>query len=616
MPLKTMIKISNNLFSRLSLKVFFFSFLYITLHISVAHAITLSVNSGSYGCGGKIYFNVTGGTPNTTITWQWTNSKGVWYSYQVPLPIPGNSSGPLARTDASGNGYAVPGNPSSPPPGYPLGSYPDVNGISTCTEDDYSGEYWYCGTYSVHVKTGFSAWSNTVSFSYNCECIEGMNLTLNASVPTCSVGAPAQINLDWDAVTGANLFIVERAQGAGAFAEVKKCGSAFAGGDPNCFYAWADKTVTPGIAYRYRVRAFEGQCRMQFSNYSNIVNATSGVLPACTCATKWSEVDCTGFPVDSYRCTSLIGREQCDRKSDGLTCWHPVSDCDATCETCAGSAGSADCQVKACSTFPGTFGDCTGNSGKEKCKDTTSCTPSLERYHCQSMGPGTCPDCWRTELACNGLTSGSSSLNGWCKVSNGACSETAGCDGGGITGCDLGEDAFNCPADCSGVCAACNNNTICEAGETCANCPSDCSCAPLPCTGPTLVPTLAVSWSDNPLTPGVLVRDDHFSELKANIDRLRSNASMPLYPWATCGSAGTGFHDTSPSRISANLINCPREALRQLYDTCCANQGGGPACTKPSGIVGSVATGSPIRAQHVNDLRSTITSINFIKRSP
>jgi hypothetical protein len=617
---KNMKNLSHNSFGTLFLKALSFSFLYLILNFSNAYAAPfLTVERGSYGCGGKIYLNVTGGAPNTPIYFQWTNSKGVWYPYITQLSVPGDFGNPnMARTDASGNAYAYPGNPS--PAGYPLGSYPDSNGISTCVEDNYSTEYWYCGTYSVHVRIN-GVWSNTVSFSYNCECIENDTPSLSVSIPTCTVGAPAAIRVDFTPVVGSNLDIIERCQGSGCtnFSEVKKCGTQWMGGDPNCNRSWEDKSVIPGVWYRYRVRSYEGQCRMQYSKYSAIRDGMSGALPACTCATQYGEVDCAGFPVDSYRCTGGSGREKCDLKSSGLQCWHPSSsyDCDATCETCVGPAGGANCQVKTCAAFSGTFGDCTGNVGDEKCKNTASCPPSLERYQCQSMGSGTCPDCWVTFASCNGLTTGTSAVNGWCQINDGDCDETRGCGDGD---CDSSSPYFetpgNCPTDCGGACGPVCGANGCESGETCSNCPGDCGVCPvLPCTGPTSVPALAVSWSE-PLTAGVtLVRDDHFSELTAPINTLRTNAGMTAYPWGTCGSGGTGFNATAGSRISANLINCPRQALQQLYATCCANQGPlSAACTVPPGISGIVATGNPIRAKHVEDLRSAITSINFIKK--
>ena len=54
------------------------------------------------------------------------------------------------------------------------------------------------------------------------------------------------------------------------------------------------------------------------------------------------------------------------------------------------------------------------------------------------------------------------------------CGGTPVCNGDGICDTVQGEDASNCPDDCSPVC---NNDNVCDSGEDASNCPNDCACA-------------------------------------------------------------------------------------------------------------------------------------------
>ncbi len=140
----------------------------------------------------------------------------------------------------------------------------------------------------------------------------------------------------------------------------------------------------------------------------------------------------------------------------------------------------------------------------------------------------------------------------------------------------------------------CNNNGICDPGETCAICPTLNNCCT--CTGPlTFVPP---AWVDPVLRDGsqsnpTQIRTIHFTQMRDRINALRADAGLSVFNWVGCG-----FTPANNAPISTKLINCPRQALVEVYTAC--------SQPIPPGILGSVNINTPIRKQHVLDLRSAI----------
>jgi len=81
--------------------------------------------------------------------------------------------------------------------------------------------------------------------------------------------------------------------------------------------------------------------------------------------------------------------------------------------------------------------------------------------------------------------------------------------------------------------------------------------------------------------------------MRDRINTLRIDAGLIPFNWAGCG-----FNAVNDARISTRLINCSRQALRQVYTAC--------SQPIPAGIQGSVGTNTPIRKQHIEDLREAI----------
>jgi hypothetical protein len=91
-----------------------------------------------------------------------------------------------------------------------------------------------------------------------------------AAAPSVLSDQPPTVTLNWtDTSTNEGGFAIERAVGAGAFAEIARVGANVT--------TFLDTTVAPKTTYNYRVRAFLGTA---FSAYSNTATATTpGEIP-------------------------------------------------------------------------------------------------------------------------------------------------------------------------------------------------------------------------------------------------------------------------------------------------------------------------------------------------
>ncbi|MEQ1757337.1 MAG: hypothetical protein ABL986_03390 [Vicinamibacterales bacterium] len=84
---------------------------------------------------------------------------------------------------------------------------------------------------------------------------------------SASASAVNQVQLAWnDNSATEQLFRIERALGAGAFAEI--------GTVPSNTTSYTDTTVVAGTAYRYQVRATSGQASSAYSNVANVTTPT------------------------------------------------------------------------------------------------------------------------------------------------------------------------------------------------------------------------------------------------------------------------------------------------------------------------------------------------------
>jgi hypothetical protein len=114
---------------------------------------------------------------------------------------------------------------------------------------------------------GVSAPSNSVIVITPAQISAPGNLVATPSVLS---DQPPTVRLNWtDNSTNEGGFAIERALGAGAFAEIARVSANVT--------TFLDTTVGPKLTYSYRVRAFLGTA---FSNYSNVATATTpGEIP-------------------------------------------------------------------------------------------------------------------------------------------------------------------------------------------------------------------------------------------------------------------------------------------------------------------------------------------------
>ena len=113
----------------------------------------------------------------------------------------------------------------------------------------------------------------------------------------------------------------------------------------------------------------------------------------------------------------------------------------------------------------------------------------------------------------------------------------------------------------------------------------------------TVTPAGVVRFTDGAIRPGVTpVRAVHFTELRARIDALRSQAALRPFRWTDpVLRAGT-------TRVRlAHLVEL-REALAEAY---AAAGRPAPQWTDPAPVAGS----TPIRATHVTELRRAVTAL-------
>jgi hypothetical protein len=97
---------------------------------------------------------------------------------------------------------------------------------------------------------------------------------------TATATSTTSVHLTWNAVTGAATYVIERAEGAGAFAEAGTSAAA----------SFDDDGLTEGATYRYRVAARAGSSS---SDFSNEASATPGsqieVAADITASTTWTK---------------------------------------------------------------------------------------------------------------------------------------------------------------------------------------------------------------------------------------------------------------------------------------------------------------------------------------
>lgn len=118
--------------------------------------------------------------------------------------------------------------------------------------------------------------------------------------------------------------------------------------------------------------------------------------------------------------------------------------------------------------------DCTNTGGGSCGNPGSQCSVGSCAGTCDSTGN----QCVKSDPNCGGTGAGSPpDKPKLCFCPNGSCpAQCTGSTGGSIcgqNGCEPGETAQSCPADC-GSGPTCNNNRTCDPGETTTNCPADC----------------------------------------------------------------------------------------------------------------------------------------------
>jgi hypothetical protein len=103
------------------------------------------------------------------------------------------------------------------------------------------------------------------------------------------------------------------------------------------------------------------------------------------------------------------------------------------------------------------------------------------------------------------------------------------------------------------------------------------------------------TFTDDPLTPGTVVKAVHITELRARIDSLRASHGLPAYGWTdpTITNGSTGI-------LALHILEL-RGALAQAYD---AAGGMPPAYTDPS-----LGAGTVIKAVHMTELRAAVVTL-------
>lgn len=145
---------------------------------------------------------------------------------------------------------------------------------------------------------------------------------------------------------------------------------------------------------------------------------------------------------------------------------------------------------------------------------------------------------------------------------------------------------------------------VCDSadGETNATCPSD--CLPTICTrdsDPSRYPW-TIDWTpDSTIIPGsTLIKASHFAQMRDAIIALRRDAGLETNPGNTFNWAACGFNASAGQPVSVKLVNCLRQALRDVYTTC------GQPYENGSEIPVSATQDTPIRAQHILEIRNAI----------
>jgi glucose/arabinose dehydrogenase len=107
----------------------------------------------------------------------------------------------------------------------------------------------------------------------------------------------------------------------------------------------------------------------------------------------------------------------------------------------------------------------------------------------------------------------------------------------------------------------------------------------------TCTATFNIGFTDDPLSPGTIVKAVHVTELRDRIDVLRLDAGLAPFAWSVPAPAAGGT-------IRAVQITEMRTALIPVF---AAQSVAPPAYTDPS-----LAAGAPVRAVHVTDLRNAV----------
>jgi len=143
-------------------------------------------------------------------------------------------------------------------------------------------------TYTYEVEAtdanGPSSPSNQVSITTN------PNAPLAPTNLRASGTSGGQVTLTWvDVNTDAEGFKIERATGSGSFAEIMRVGANLR--------SFSDTTVAPGVAYSYRVRAFNSGGDSAYSNTVSAQTTSSGVSGTVTIASGSAPIPAAGITV-------------------------------------------------------------------------------------------------------------------------------------------------------------------------------------------------------------------------------------------------------------------------------------------------------------------------------